>query len=367
MFPFLPSASPDPCRAPFSLRRAFTLLELLVSMAVLALFVLLLFAVTDGAFKLWRRTASDIAMFDTARAAFDTMTRRLSQATLNTYLDYYNAQWQRRSPTDTNFTPSRYGRASDLGFYSGPAADIVGSNAQGHGVFFFAPLGFVDSDVNFADLPNLLNAVGYYVEWGEDVSKPDFLGNLPTKNRFRLIERVQPSQNFTGYPDFTNPAVAKDGGEWIAPSVLSASSQKNVLADNVLALIIRPELPVQDARLLFGSSATPESITADYIYDSWAGQNRSFQPEAAQFAQLPPMLRVVMIAVSEADVERLVGFSTTPPAALRISNNLLSNPSQLGEFLDSVTAQLTEAGVQHRIFNQVIPLRSAKFSAQPER
>jgi uncharacterized protein (TIGR02599 family) len=348
--------------------RAFTVLELLVTMAVLSVFVLLLALVTDNSFKLWRRTASDISMFDSARAAFDAMTRRLSQATVNTYLDYYDSGWNRRSAANAaSFTPAKYGRASDLAIYSGfpDGLGLPGGAKQGHGIYFFAPLGYTGSNASLTDLPNLLNPVGYHVEWGDDTGlRPSFLSPLPSKSRFRLVETILPSQDFTLYPGFTNPATPMDNGDWINPSLGLSSAHRVALADNIIALIIRPEVTEKEAGLL--GFADPWDLTADYIYDSRAGEQRTTSPEDIQFAQLPPLLRVVMVAVSEKDAARLVS-GTTIPAALKLDTNWFTKPADLQQDLDALAKQLNDAGIQFRIFNQVIPLRGAKFSAAKEK
>lgn len=351
-------------------RAGFTLLELLVTTAVLGLFVVLLLSVTDSSFRLWRQTAADISMFDAARAAYDTMTRRLSQATLNTYLDYYDSQWKRRGAGHANFVPARYGRASDLAFYSGPADAVLtsGGPTSGHGVFFFAPLGYVAANATLADLASLLNPVGYYVEWGSDVTlRPSFLASLPARYRFRLIEAIQPSQNFSYYPQLTDDNRINDFPEnWVSATAGHSSAVRNVLAENILLLIIRPELPERDVQELFGPSAKPWDITADYVYDSRAGESRSTNPEAAQFAQLPPMLRVVMVAISEKDAARLIGNSSSIPTPFQLNPSWFQIPSNLEADLAALASQLAAANIQFRVFNSVIPLRSAKFSARKE-
>ena len=58
-------------------KAGFSLLEVLVSTAVLALFVVLLTTITDSSFRLWRNTQSSIVSFDAARTAYNTLTRRL--------------------------------------------------------------------------------------------------------------------------------------------------------------------------------------------------------------------------------------------------------------------------------------------------
>src|SRR5437867_2293961 len=79
----------------------FTLVEVMVSMAILVLLLLVLVSITDATRKTWSYTSSKIEQFQDAREAFESITRKLSQATLNTYWDY-----------DNPLTPTRYLRQS---------------------------------------------------------------------------------------------------------------------------------------------------------------------------------------------------------------------------------------------------------------
>ena len=65
--------------------RGFTLVELLLSTALIALLLLLFVSMVEQTGKIWTRTSSKVSQFQATRAAFDAMTRNLSQATLNTY------------------------------------------------------------------------------------------------------------------------------------------------------------------------------------------------------------------------------------------------------------------------------------------
>ncbi len=344
-------------------------------MAVLSLLVVLIASITAYSFNLWRSTVGSIKMFSAARTAFGIMATRLGQATLNPYLDYYDVNWNRRSTSLTNlvaFVPANYGRASDLHFYSGPASTALGTSAlsnQGDGVFFFAPLGYSNNNPSYADVPTLLNGIGYYVEFGSDANyRPALLGNtFPLKYRYRLIENVLPTQYFTNYPTFTTP-----GGnymQWINTSLTSANSVKNVLADNVIALIVRPEMSQQDAQAVFGENA-PWDLTTNYVYDSLLPRPTNLTPSKSNptplwYAQLPPLLRVVIVAVDEASARRLT-TGTTPPAAFQISSSLFKTPSSLSNDLYVVSNQLNTNHVSYQIFNQLIPIRGAEFSIQTE-
>lgn len=361
----------------FGEMRAFTLIELLVTVAVLSIFILLVSQLTDGSFKIWRSTQSQTSIFAAARQAFDVINRRLSQATLNTYLDYYDAGWNRRNPGSMSFQPARYGRASELHFYSGPFSSWS-NPIQGHALFFFAPLGFTNYSPDFADLPGLLNPVGYLVEWGRDDAypswRPSFLSSQPVKYRYRLVELLQPSQEFKGYPALSDTNPANDQ-QWIldpAQGLRSPSTVRSVLAENVLAIYFRPELPEENARQVFGPSGKPWQLTVNYQYDSRSEVARqrppisSTEPRALHFAQTPPLMRVIMVAVDERSAARLVGTSTTPPAAFQIPPGLFANPANLEQDIRSVENQLADAGCQYRVFNELVRLRGAQFSTRPE-
>jgi uncharacterized protein (TIGR02599 family) len=72
-----------------------------------------------------------------------------------------------------------------------------------------------------------------------------------------------------------------------------------------------------------------------------------------------------MVAVDEKSAARLT-TGTTPPTEFQLNPGWFQNPANLDQDLAALEAQLIDAKVQFRIFNQVIPLRGAKFSAQQE-
>jgi uncharacterized protein (TIGR02599 family) len=78
------------------------------------------------------------------------------------------------------------------------------------------------------------------------------------------------------------------------------------------------------------------------------------------------MLRVIMVAVDEKSAARLTTGST-PPAAFQLNAGWFQNPAKFDDDLAALEKQLIDAKVDFRIFNQVIPLRGAKFSAQREK
>ncbi|MEI6399173.1 MAG: hypothetical protein WCO71_10415, partial [Pseudomonadota bacterium] len=129
-------------------RRAFTLVELVVSCALIVAILGLLLTLVDQTRRVVSSTTARVAQFQAARAGFDAMTRNLSQATLNTYWDLD------LDPATGN--PNGYRRQSDLHFVIRKAAQTLPENqffgatdTEGkdetiyptHTIFFQAPIG----------------------------------------------------------------------------------------------------------------------------------------------------------------------------------------------------------------------------------
>ncbi len=68
---------------------SFTLIEMLVTLGILVIVLGIILQLTNQISKVWQSSNSRIQTFQEARTGFEAMTRRLSQATLNTYYDYY--------------------------------------------------------------------------------------------------------------------------------------------------------------------------------------------------------------------------------------------------------------------------------------
>ena len=66
----------------------FTLIEVLVASAVIVTLTVFLLNATDQAGQVFKNTSGKIEQFREARIAYESITRRLSEATLNTYWDY---------------------------------------------------------------------------------------------------------------------------------------------------------------------------------------------------------------------------------------------------------------------------------------
>jgi prepilin-type N-terminal cleavage/methylation domain-containing protein len=70
-------------------RRAFTLLELLVSVTILALLVILLFSIVEGATRLWRSSENRVDSYREARAALNVIASDLRSALITTDTNFF--------------------------------------------------------------------------------------------------------------------------------------------------------------------------------------------------------------------------------------------------------------------------------------
>jgi uncharacterized protein (TIGR02599 family) len=407
---------------------AFTLIEMLVSMVILLILMGIIFQVIQMSSQAWKATSQGTVTMQQTREAFERMTRNLSQATLNPYFDYIDSGGRWACNGNYSGTPFRRGRQSELQFISGQS--VVSSTAVRlippgagatqitHAVFFQAPLGVTTNRTTYGALNNLLNACGYFVVYCQDVFRPTFLNgfsNAPQNEyRYRLMEYIQPSDyfevyNFDGCP--AAPTVGNlDNGiavpKWIsgglptltaAPPAAPNPVPVHPLANNIVALIIMPE---QVANAAAGQVATtyintPVNLaapTASYNYDS-GYHTATLNPAGIQNPtgnQLPPLVKVVMVAIDEPSATRLAAAypsptynSTNPPDLGQLATSatpLFNDPTQLltsstvpegdlEKFEDILAAKpgnLTgnKIKLNYFVFQTDVIIRSSKWSSQ---
>jgi len=336
-------------------KKGFTLIEILVSTAILAMILVILLSITSQASTMWRYTSGRIEQFRQAREAFDLISRRLSQATLNTYWDYDD-------PTD----PSRYVRQSELRFLSGPTETIAGGAPSGkkwpfHGVFFQASLGASQPGQDLNGLNSLLNTWGYFIEFGSDAAtRPAALteDKVPLRYRFRLCELIQPANdltiyNYTSGKSGTQPKnLTYTGREWFT-SALGSSSARPVheLAENVIALILMPKLSSDD-------DASGAQLAPNYLYDTTTSQA---DEKINSKNQLPPVMQLTMVSLDENSARRLENGSTPPDLGL---NGLFTDASKYNDDLRLLEKTLSDKNLSYRVFTTSIKMREAKWSTE---
>jgi uncharacterized protein (TIGR02599 family) len=332
-------------------RRGFTLLELLVSLTVLSLLLVLVFEMVDKTRVTWTTAEARVSQFREARNAFELVTRRVSQAVLNNYYNYDNIS-----------APKDYIRYSELHFLCGPVEKLGISNVGiGHAIFFQAPLGYTveNSSYNFS---SFLNSCGYFIQYENDENdKPSFVKEIaPDRQRFRLMEFRPPAEEMNVYetlqgkygsPNFSNAKT------WYTTAVANPDKVRPV-AENIIALIFRPLLSTSDA-----DSGDENRIAPDYYYDTRAWQSGALNDAVRyQKNQLPPLVEVTMIAVSERSMIRYqqINGESQPSWALDSFSN--SNQSSYEDDIEAITTKLTLDKVDYRLFKETVSIRAANWS-----
>ncbi len=382
---------------------AFTVVELMVSTAIIALMMVILVQITTQTTATWRYTTNKAEQFREARNGFETMVRRISQATLNTYWDY---------KTNSVGDPLGYVRSSELRFVCGPMQSGSKKLDQSstprrptHGIFFHAPFGHVSPTASGPDwekykgLRDLINTWGYYIEVNDDKDlRPPFLKeeHSPYRVRSRLMEMMQPTgammstyvytsgiqgrptttyQNYNGLDWFRKTLSLQGGGD--AQSVVA-----HPLAENIIALILLPKLAVQDAEDLNVTGSRRDTILApNYYYHTGEigeAQSNGGNPLLAGAVnskhQLPPVVQVTMIAIDETSARKMnVQDLTDDPLGIQDAS-IFTNASEYRKDLlydpdgdpeaEPLEKRLIDAGINYRIFTTNVILRASKWSRE---
>ncbi|MGH8047169.1 MAG: PulJ/GspJ family protein [Chthoniobacterales bacterium] len=109
---------------PFRRRRsAFTLIELMVSMAILCVLIVILMSMVDGATKLWRMSENRVDSYREARAAINTISADLGGLLVSTNEHLFSYDTDTQLPSSAIKPPD----ASTIFFLSGQAG-----NSQDH-------------------------------------------------------------------------------------------------------------------------------------------------------------------------------------------------------------------------------------------
>lgn len=324
-----------------SRRSGFTIIELLTGMAIFAVVLVVLLSTISQTSSIWRRAKNEAGSFQSARFAFNLITRNLSQSTLNTYVDY-----------DNPGQPTKYIRKSDLAFVITPPP--LTNFGQGNAIFFQAKLGAARDLSRHGGMNGLLNAVGYYVTYdtyATTAGLPAFL--VPhDRHRFRLMQYLQPTE------DLKVSSVTNRG--WYTDDLAANST---VVADDVILLLFWPRLAEKDDSTADGTKLT-DAPNGDgtYSYDSRANASASSQPDTAN--QQPPLVQVTMVAIDKASADRL-DDSPTPPTQIKSILNGLFTQAGKSEYqadLQKLEASLNAARIGYRIFNGTVALRESKWS-----
>jgi uncharacterized protein (TIGR02599 family) len=326
---------------------AFSLIELLISLAVLSVLVVLAASLIGAIQDVWKRSSARTEQFRSARQALETISSRLSQATLNPY-------WVVQ--TNASGVPVRYERQSDLRFLTGPAISTIGSTVgsgtivPGSAVFFQAPTGYFSNSTD-SSLNAAMNTFGYYVEYGPDSSRPSFItpSIIPTKNRFRLVEFIDPSDGLTVFSK-TSGNSAYNGKDWFTDP-LATTGNRRVLADNIVAFVALPRLSTSE-------DSTGTALSPAYIYDTTTS---NATPILNPKNQLPPIVDIAVVAISETTANRITWGSSRPDFG---TSDLFQNAADMDADLETLRTNIEKLNLSARVFRTSVPISAARWSTE---
>lgn len=353
---------------------AFSLVEFMVSMGILGVILLILASVLDSTSKALITGKEKTGQFREARVAFEYVGRSLEQATLNTYWDYVYETTNSNNPSDEVEAPTRYARQSELHFLVGDAGELLGDpqRYRTHGVFFQAPLGDAKE---YSDLSNLLNARGYFVEFGDDSAEvPEFLARVTEKRyRFRLKEFRPPSEENLVYREAVEKLASSETrgvqlDQWYRPDSrlyreqLKYEDIVRTVAENVVALIVSPRISEKEAK---ARNQEPEDFCPNYRFDS----HEDF-PQGAQKIngretkhQLPPVIKIVLVTISERSALILQDANgKEPPPELEIAQEWFQQAKNLEKDLAAFEKQMQNGNVDYRVLRTTLGIRASKWS-----
>lgn len=323
----------------------FTILELLVASAVFSLILIMLLSLTDITSRTWKETTEKMHSFEEARSAFDRITANVAQATLNTYWDY-----------DSPVAPTLYERRSELQFLCLPMTNMGAGFHEPifptHGIFFQAPSGAVADKSTLDDLPQLLNAFGYFVEYGSDAAeRPGFLPpSVSPRHRYRLKEWKPASESFSLYANTSGTNGRTYLGSQTFNWLTLNSPIARTVAENVIALIVNPRNPEVP-------SSAPVPLTTDFIYNS---RNNGLNAlDKSQRHQLPPEVEIIMVAIDETSAVRSLSNSTNSPD---LTAGLFHDPEKIEDDLKNLTNSLTAKNLRHIVLRSTVKIRAARWS-----
>ena len=335
---------------------------------MLVVLAMVLVSMTDQTSRTWRLTRSKVEQFQEARNAYETVTRRLTQATLNTHWDY---RYTTRNAGAVKIKiPSAYVRQSELRFRSGPMDQLLSGSSSDvyrptHGVFFQAPFGVAENE-QYSPMDNLLNTWGYFLEVDDDKDLvPPFLTDIiPPRRSSRLMELREPTQALRVY----EMPLDSQSTAWFSASLDSPVRPVRVVAENIVSLVLLPRLSPAIERARVQKGKRPWLIE-DYDYDT---TETNADAEINPKNQLPPLVQVVMVAIDRLSAQRLaetngsdadLGIQTSD--LFRSADKLEDDPgsSKVGDGdLRTLEERLTDKKLTYRVFTSNVVIRGARWS-----
>ncbi len=342
-------------------RHGFTLIEVSLSMVILSIILLISVQVLGLTQRAWKRGVARVEQFREARMAFESITENLRQALLNTYQAYqYNTGDTPTIPTSQSQSPKKYIRQSELQFVTGQAQTLLpgeqASTLVTQAMFFQARLGLSDR-IGYEGLNRLLCGRGYFIMYSNnDAFRPQHVS--AQSSRYRLWEYRPTAEENTVY--------SVKPGQWFlkAPAnVITASetittpSDTRPIAENIIALIISPQVTTDDAAL---KQATPWWIAPKYAFDSTQLVNVSTDSPQGTQHMLPPRVVVTLVAIDEASARKLAEkYPDTMPQLVPTGAFTLADNRQ--KDLKDLATKLRAEQLNYQVFSTTINMRNSKW------
>lgn len=358
----IPSQQKTPSRWGFTASRAFTLVELMISMVVLAMILVVATSVMSETQKTWLQASARSEQFRDARLAFEQITQNLRQATLNTYMTYkYNDGTTPTVPQNKRQAPEKYMRHSELQFVTGKAGTVLGtgdaSEIPGHSVFFQGAVGVTQRD-GYESLDRLLCSRGYFIIYGNDDNyRPAHVTQKRT--RFRLMEYRPPAERNEVY-SVTPGLWFKDAEKQVigADETASRAAYTRPVTENIVALIISPRVPDAEAEEM---ARKPDWMAPNYAYDSTEIRGESTNNVQGTQHLLPPLVRVTLVALDEVSARRLEENHGSDAPQL-LPPNAFSIAEKYEQDMQILESNLRDEKLNYRVFTTTIGLRNSKWA-----
>ena len=277
--------------------RAFTLVELLVSMAVVAFVVVMITSLSNGTARVWSGGERTVENNQTGRAVLEIIARELSQAAVS----------------------------SKLPFVQNPILPAGANQRSSDSIFWVAPL----SSTNGGDLCE----VGYYLTTPFELKRffvpPSDTNNYMVLSTTPTDYTLRPTGNSGGTNDHANAAL------WATSFVTKTDANNrpvsNTVATGVLNFFVRcldvngDPIPWLDSRLKYNSAepmrpATPGvrnstavngSNPSSFTYTYFNAGNLSDPQNTAPAYLLPYAVELTLITIDAKSLQRL-GAAAVP-------------------------------------------------------
>lgn len=231
--------------------RGFTLLEMLVAMAILALLVVVLLGIVDGATKLWRTSENRIDSFREARAALNVIHSELKGLFVTTNTAYFRQQ----------------------------------AATNGSEIFFVTALPVTAQN---SDSRSTLCTVGYYLAY----ERPTLNAEQPTLNLYRFFRDSNATfariSNAPTTPDLfsgVNPAPGGARDDIVARNIVQFAVKSYTIGTNGLPtdFVQSPTTPFPDLIQLEIAAVNADAAKRLGNRSDWNASNPAIADQVRQF------------------------------------------------------------------------------------